>query len=61
MRIVAEADSRDWSPTQPLHEDVHLQDFVPLSDLQRDIVFDLHNRLELSKQQEVICIHTKYK
>jgi hypothetical protein len=53
MRMVSESESRDWSPSQPLHEDVHLQEFQPLSDLQRDIVFDVHNRLDLSKKQEV--------
>ncbi len=57
MRMIEKAVTKDWTPSQPLKEDIHLQEFPPLQDAHTSLHMDTQKRLDLSAQQEV-CAFT---
>ena len=52
--VESAAAQRDWIPTQPLAEDLHLKMFPPLEECQATLVFDTNRRLDLDSHQEAI-------
>ena len=61
LRMVKKAATQEWTPTQPLCEDIHLERFTPLEDAHASLEFNAQKRLDLTPQQEVFMkIRRKY-
>lgn len=51
--MVEKAATREWTATQPLCEDIHLEELSALEEAHTSLEFEPQKRLDLTQEQEV--------